>query len=374
MNMVLPYTADGLTPELMTGIVSNAYPGASVTAVKIVKAHEFGDGDVSTSSRATLGLEYGPRSPSDLPHRVVVKLSFDSRNEAYNSWNLQLYGLFNNEVNFYNRIRPRLDIEAPRSLGGHFDAETKRYVLVMEDIVQRGAHFPSVLEEVSVENVRNILDMQARLHASLWESPRFKSDLSWVETHLHGGVEDLMRGAIPEGVRLQLAQHKFKREVMSRLGVTEAGLFKGMCAVKQHQSLQPQTLLHGDCHIGNTYRMPDGSGGLHDWQLCVRGYAMHDVTYLINTSLSIEQRRKNERDLIAFYRDRLGSHGVAKPPSLETLWQEHQLASLWPLYIGWLTCPPESYGWNTVATALLRVSTAFEDHGTAKLVAALPVA
>jgi hypothetical protein len=355
----------------VSAIINNVYPGTSVTTIHVIKEHKYGDGSVSTSSRATLELEYGKGSPADLPRRVIVKMSFDSRDMAFDNWNFQLHSMFENEVNFYNRIRPLLTIEAPRSLGGYFDHETKRYVLFLEDIVQRNAHFPSFLEDVSVENVQAVLDTLARVHASLWESPRFASDLSWVETHLQGGVETLTRGLISEGVKDQLSKHKFKREILSSLGTSERDLFVGMCAVKQHQSTQPQTLLHGDTHIGNTYRMRDGSGGLLDWQLCVRGYVMHDVTYLINTSLSIDLRRKYERELIAFYRDRLQRYGIANPPDMDTLWLEHRYACVWPVHIGWLSCPPENYGWNVNATALLRVSTAFEDHDTGTLVSRL---
>lgn len=371
LKSLLPHTADGLTPELLTGIIGNTHPGANVTGVKLIEAHEYGDGQVSTSARATLELEYGAGTARNLPRRVVVKLSFDSRNQANDVWFCQLHGLFENEVNFYNRIRPELDIEAPLSLSGLFDAETRRYVLILEDLGLRDVHFPTMLEAVSIENVQGVLDTQARLHARFWQSPRFNGDLSWVGTHQQGSIETLMRGIIPAGIKNQVETHQFKRELLGRLGTTVDELFPRMCAVRQHQSTLPQTLLHGDCHICNTYRMPDGSGGLNDWQLFVRGYAMHDVTYLILTSLPIEQRRKHERELLAFYRDRLQRYGVADPPDPETLWREYRHAALWSFYIGWLGTPPENYGWATLSMALLRLSTAFEDLETLKLVSAL---
>lgn len=355
--------------ELLTRILDPVVPGAKVTDVAIVKSHEYGDGDVSTSARATATLTYSSDSPAGLPRDVILKMLFDPRKPGTDAWYCNLDGLFANEVNFYNRIRPELDIEAPRSLGGYFDPSTRRYLLIMEDVTRRGAVFPSNLEAIGVENVKRIIDSVARLHAHYWDSDRFSGDLAWVETHLKGGVEDHMQSVIPEqGIRSQLELHKFKRELLERLGTTERELFAGMCANKRHQSTLPQTLLHGDLHIGNTYRMPDGRAGLHDWQLCVKGFALHDITYIINTALSVSERRANERLLLDYYRDRLMEYGVAAPPEHDTLWLEHRRASLWTLYIGWLTCPPESYGWETMAVALLRVSTAVEDHGTLALV------
>ncbi|WP_226018718.1 ecdysteroid 22-kinase family protein [Novosphingobium sp. FKTRR1] len=367
--MQIPPSPYDLSPALLTDIVGQVVPGAAVDSVTIIKSHEYGDGDVSTSARATARLDYSAQAPADLPRDVILKLSFDPRKKGTDAWYCQLDGLFANEVNFYNRIRPSLAIEAPASLGGHFDPESKRYLLIMEDVTSRGATFPSNLDEVGVENVKHILDAIAKVHALYWKSDRFAGDLAWVETHLSGGVENHMRSVIPqEGIRSQLELHKFKRELLERLGTTERELFAGMCANKRHQAALPQTLLHGDLHIGNTYRMPDLSVGLHDWQLCVRGFALHDVTYIINTALSIAERREHERALLDYYRDKLIEFGVGSPPTSDVLWTEHRRAALWTLYIGWLTCPPESYGWETMALALLRVSTAVEDHRTLSLV------
>ena len=92
---------------------------------------------------------------------------------------------------------------------------------------------------------------------------------------------------------------------------------------------------------------------------------------MLTTSLSVELRRKHERELLAYYRDRLGHYGVASPPSEETLWLEHRRSSVWSFYYGWLTAPLPNYGWELLTIALIRTSTAFEDHETRKVIAQL---
>lgn len=370
MAITIPQSVHEFTPELFTKIARQLYPDVTVTSVKVVKVHAYGDGNVSTTERATFDLEYAPGAP-DLPRRVMLKLSLGAPDADADAWYLTLHALFRNEVNFYNGIRPELDIEAPRTLGGYFDAETKQYLLILEDLGERNAIFPTMLDAVEVDDVRHVLDTYARLHATFWDSPRFANDLSWVETHLEGGVESLMRSAIPDGIRNELALHKFKRETLEWLGTTEPHLYNGMCALKAHQATLPQTLLHGDSHLMNTYRLQNGTGGLHDWQLCVRGYALNDVSYFITTSLSIELRRKHERELLSYYREKLRSFGVATPPDEEALWNEHRRATHWSLYNGWIPCPAESYGWDMLATAVQRVAVAFSDHDTHRLVAAI---
>ena len=56
----------------------------------------------------------------------------------------------------------------------------------------------------------------------------------------------------------------------------------------------------------------------------VRGHHMHDVNYFITTSLSIENRRNHERELLAYYLDRLAQAGVATVPSFEESWLEYR--------------------------------------------------
>jgi hypothetical protein len=115
--------------------------------------------------------------------------------------------------------------------------------------------------------------------------------------------------------------------------------------------------------------LPDGTGGLLDWQLSVRGYAMHDVSYLVCTALSIGDRRAHDRALLEFYLDRLAAHGLAEVPAFEVAWTEFRRALVWAVYIGWLTTPVVNYGWEINVLNHLRLTTAYEDLGTAGLVA-----
>jgi hypothetical protein len=362
----LPTKPDELTPAALTELIGQLHPGAAVTSVDILDTRGYGEANVSTSARATLRVRYGAGTPVGLPTRLLAKMSLGA-----DSWCGQLHALYRNEVDFYTRLRPEMDIETARALGGRFDAATNQYVLVLEDLGVHGARFPSIMDDFSVDNVRSILDTLAKLHARYWQSPRFGTDLAWVETHTAGDIETLMDGLIRAGILSEIAKEKYKREFIGRMGTSEEELHAGVAALKRHQSTLPQTLLHGDTHIGNVYVLPDGRGGLYDWQISVRGYCLHDVCYHITTALAIDRRHQHERELLAFYRDRLAAHGVAQPPDLETLWLEYRRAAIWGVYIGWLTTPIVNYGWEVNIMAHLRVTTAYEDHQTRRLVAEL---
>ena len=216
--------------------------------------------------------------------------------------------------------------------------------------------------------VEGLLDTYAKLHARYWCSPRFKSDLSWVENHVEGKLEDFLDQYIRDHVIHELATENFKREFAQEVSLTEPEMFFGTKALKRHQATLPQTLLHGDAHFANTYSLPDGTGGLFDWQVSARGYFMFDIGYLLHTALSVAMRRKHERELLAYYIDRLSSYGVKDAPDMVTVWMEYRLMALYSFYLGWLTSPRENYGLEVSIMGNHRTKAAYQDLETGKLI------
>jgi Phosphotransferase enzyme family len=361
VRVELPASAQDLSPALLTSLLRTRHPAVTVDAIDLLQAKSYGEEMVSTSARAVLQLHYRESAPAGLPTRVVVKMS--------RGVDAIMAPFYRNEVAFYQNVRDELTIEAPRYFGAAFDPRSLRFALVLEDLTQRGARFPNVTQPSDLAAVEDLLDTQAALHAAFWESPRFRSDLATVETHLDGGVATLMNGLAPTYIQHEIDTVAFKRELVQRLRTTGPELLAGVQALQRHQSRLPQTLLHGDSHLGNTYLLPQQRGGLLDWQLCVRGYCLHDVSYLVATSLPIESRRRHERDLLARYLERLREYGVHQPPSFADAWQEYGRAMIWGVYIGWLTTPVVNYGWEINVVNHLRLTTAYEDLGTARLVA-----
>ncbi len=355
-----PTSPEGITPAYLNGLLAEAGHEPVVEAVGIVDAKTYGEQMVSTAGRAVVDLRYAPGASQDLPARMVVKLT-----RAVDEIMGPFYA---NEVAFYRNIRAELDLEAPRCFGGAYDPETKCFGLLLEDLTERGCTFPNVTTPTTPDDVRPLLDTLAALHARYWQSPRFTGDLAWVETHVAGDVANLMNNLAPAYIAHEVETENFKREMVQRLRTSAPELLAGVQALQLHQSKLPQTLLHGDTHIGNTYRLPDGMAGLLDWQLMVRGYHLHDVNYFITTSLSIEDRRNHERELLTYYLDRLAAAGVADIPTFEDSWREYRRTLIWGVYIGWLTTPVVNYGWEINVMNHLRLTTAFEDLETASLI------
>lgn len=367
MSAAFPVAAESLTLEVLNDLVHTLHPAVDVTAFEVRETFLFGSGQVSTAGRIALRLAYAGPGSDAMPTEVMLKVT---RPE------LGARPLYANEVAFYARLRPELgsSVETPRCAGATYDPESGAFGLALEDLRVRGAAFSNVKTPHSVGDVQSLLGSLARLHARYWESPRFAADLSWVQTHVDGELHVLFDhpDLVPALIRQQVADVQFKRELVESIGQTPDTLHAQVRRVQAHQARLPRTLVHGDMHAGNTYRLPDGTGGLVDWQLSVRGFCLHDVTYLLVTALSVEQRRRHERELLAYYLEALRAAGVRNAPDLDAVFLEYRRAAVWGVYIGWLTTPIDNYGWDITVMNHIRLLTAYRDLETAAAIADLP--
>jgi hypothetical protein len=379
-------------------MLGRLHPDARVGAVEVLDRARCGDGIASTADRIALRLEFEPGGDAGLPSRMILKtrllhpflrfglpavLSLAKVSRAAGSLPgigggarsllFVLVGIYQrffphapdpmyvNEVRFYSEIRPELDIEAPRAFGGLFDARSRHFGILMEDLTLREARFPNATTEVGLDSLRDLIANLARLHARYWESPRLGGDLAWLPDRLSDGMFPVFDGIGRELIRYQVERHASKAELLRPLGCTVDQLWRDLWASQRVLAKGPRTLLHGDTHVGNTYLLPDGSGGFLDFQLLVRGHWANDVTYLLVTALGPETRRTHERELIGFYLDELRRHGVDEPPHADEAWRCHRLAVLWGLVIGWLITPPVNYGPAITEANISRLVTACED-------------
>ena len=355
--VVFPSDLAELSPELISAALAERTPDVVVDHLDVVSAKRCGDGVASTADRAVLELTYRDGTAPGLPRRMVLKtmLATPHAPEA----------MYENEVRFYRELRDELDIEAPHAYASSFDPATGRFGLLLEDLTERGARFPSTLDDVGLDEVRSLLGHLATLHARYWNSPRFDDDLSWVPTPTSGGMFEVFDLIGLELVEDQVARNPPKADRIAPLGRTLPELWELLWRVQRRHCEAPTTLLHGDPHLGNTYVLPGGRGGLLDWQLMMRGSWAHDVTYLLVTALPPEVRRAHQHELLGEYLDVLAAGGgVDDAPEPDEAFEQCRVAALWGLVIGWLICPPENYGWPITEENIARTATAVADFDT----------
>lgn len=368
----LPVGPEGLTLELLDTVLQAQVPGAALSTFRVLDAHLWGSGEASSAGRVDIEVEYTADSPPGLPRRLVAKIARIDPDDT--PARRQSRGaLYANEVDVYTRFDPARLVEAPRVLGGTYDPESHHFLLLLEDLRARGVSFANVTVPTSLERMQSLLEQLAKLHATYWNSAALSTSLAWMEHHTRGRLHHMFNTPeiAPAAIAWLVEHVQFKREMVERLGQTADSLFQQFQRVQRHQAGLPRTVCHGDTHIGNTYILPDGRGGLIDWQLTSVGFCMHDVSYLLGSGLSVEQRRLRERELLDFYREKLREHGVAEVPATNVLWDEYRRAMVWGVYIGWLTTPVVNYGWEITVMNHLRIMTAYEDLETAGAIAEL---
>ncbi len=397
-NNAFPSKLERLSPAIVTALLCEQRPGVLVKAVEVIESASRGDGLASTADRVALELEF--EEDSGLPSRMMLKTVLLGRALRFGPSAIWLTGrvldlltalpfgarlrpwvfsaigayqrryphapdaMYLNEVRFYREIRPQLSIEAPECFGSVFDEKHRTFGVLMENLGLRGARFPNALTSVDLDEIRGLVSTLAALHARFWQSPALDSELDWLATPVSGGMYPVFQALGLDLIRNQVETNAYKAELIMPLGKTVDELWDALCKAQEILASGPQTLLHGDPHIGNSYLLPGARGGFFDWQLMVKGLWAHDFTYLMTTGLSTEDRRAHERDLLGFYLDELERRGVHSPPRPDEAWLRYRQAAIWGLVIGWLITPTENYGEAITAANISRLVAAVQDLET----------
>ncbi|ORV54568.1 hypothetical protein AWC05_18430 [Mycobacterium florentinum] len=308
--------------------------------------------DAGTTSRMRLHLSYrqgeGPstlflKAQGDLSHRMM----------------LSSLGLLTPEARLFASDEP-LGVRHPIVYATGVDRLRLNSMVVMEDVAASGATTNIATSPLSVDEVANGLEGIAHLHSRFWE--QLPPTLSWVKPWRiqHGWTLLALIGGIKGPPRLRAAGH------LDVLPVPAHRWYQCLQLSRRSAALSgggPQTLLHGDTHIGNTYTMPDGSVGFLDWQLVRRGNWSHDVGYFIISALTEADRRQHERALLRHYLEAL------RPPlNSDDVWETYRRTPAYGL-TAWLeTYASADYQSDDVSLTLLRrFGTAFDDHRTGDL-------
>jgi Ser/Thr protein kinase RdoA (MazF antagonist) len=272
----------------LDGAVLSTAMGTTVSSVSVLGS------DAGTSSRARLAL-----TGDGVPESVFVKIAAQS---AATRLMGELGRLGHTEVRFYSQLAPQLT-GVPKAYGTAFDAWTGRYLLILEDLPAASCVFPDTLHPLSIDQASLIVELLAALHATFWD--RLPNDgrgqLGWLYTP-SGDVTSLLTGSLMKTSIKRLAE---RTTIPVDNGRFIADNYRAVAAVIDSP---PHTVMHGDAHPGNVY-FRDGKAGLLDWQAVRRGHPSRELAYTLITSLTPEDRRATQRDLLDEYRRALAAGG-----------------------------------------------------------------
>ncbi|ODR04052.1 phosphotransferase [Mycobacterium sherrisii] len=291
--------------DLNTAVLSRVM-GRHVRSMRVLNR------DAGTSSRARLAL-----TGTDVPDSVFVKIAAQ---RAATRLMGELGRLGSTEVRFYRQLAPELS-GVPLAYGTAFDGWTGRYLLVLEDL-PGSCVFPDTLHPLTVDQAALVVELLATVHGSFWDRLRRNGNgsLGWLYTP-SGDVTSLLTGSLMTAAMKRLGER-------TTLPVEKGRFIAENCrAVTTLIDTPPHTVMHGDAHPGNMY-FRAGQPGLLDWQAVRRGHPSRELAYTLITSLTPQDRRAAQRELLDTYRRALAARGG---PELDRddFWLRYRQSSLY---------------------------------------------
>jgi hypothetical protein len=286
-----------LDPAWLTRALGQRFPGIDVTFV------QRGPVVSRVSTNARFRIECRDGLPSGLPADLCVKGYFaDCSDTATVSRTAGVP-----EALFYRRFARDSGVRTLDCVYADVDPVTQHGVVITADVAAQGASFLDALSPYTPDHVAASLEQYAILHGRTWGgdlpgepwllAPRLETTMrARGLLEIRGNFEGPIGALVPEDVRdaerLMDAVHRLAQRL---------------------SDAEPRCLLHGDAHVGNLYLDADGRPCLVDWQLVQGGPWYLDVGYHIGCTLSPEERRRSESDLLRHYLERLRAEGVDAP-------------------------------------------------------------
>jgi thiamine kinase-like enzyme len=342
-NEPLPLTVDELITSWFNKILEKP-----VKNVKVV------DTIHGTASKILIELTF-ENPVVDSPIRICVKGGFNPDIRESLPF---LYAIYRLEAEFYYYLAPKLDIPLPLALYAGTDTVNGQGIVVMADLKAQGYTFGNPIETWPVERTRKSVEQLAALHASTWgdvgdDIPSLSETVS-----IRDAILDLLA---PEEWAKRFALDarppvpKFMED-RERMTATFKALWASDSSMK--------CIVHGDAHIGNTFISPAGEPGFLDWQVIHAASALHDVAYFIAGSLSIQDRRNHERDLLQTYLSAL-NHAGGPDRQIEDVWEEYRRQTFHGF--AWALAGPLMQSREIVDAMVERHCAAIVDHKSIEL-------
>ncbi|WP_313805974.1 phosphotransferase [Sphingobium sp.] len=351
----IPWRYEAITPEWMTHILCRDHPEARVVRIRLDTA------DSGTSNRRRIFLDYNEAGRTlGLPSSVFCKATADLLNRILLSTSALM-----SETSFYNQIRPQLAIEAPEAYLATYDPESFASIVMLKDLGD-SATFCNHRMRMTKEQVQDQLLLLATLHGHFYRSPQLDGELGHLFRY------DQRFAALDRDHDFQgMCEAGFRAAanvLPPGLARREAEIWPATLRASARHGELPLTIIHGDVHLKNWYITREGRMGLGDWQVTSKGHWSRDVVYTIATSLTVEQRRAWEKDLLAHYLRAFAAAGGEAVP-FDEAWLNYRQQLLTTL--AWWTMTltpagdvPDMQPRDITLEFIQRIATAMDDLDT----------
>lgn len=266
-------------------------------------------------------------------------------------------GYYECEHRFYDEIAAG-PMRVPRCWYSGADAATGRYALLLDDL---GAYERiDQLDGAGPDHAAAVIDALAALQAEWWASPRL-ADHAWLPDGLGDEVRvygDLCRGSWPS----------FAESTGDIIGDDDRALaerFLERYDLMIDRSLDaPHTLVHRDFRVDNMH-FDAGEPVVFDWGGVGHGGGLYDYAYFVAGSMTVEDRRAHDDELLARYRTGLAAGGIEVDDATFREW--HDVGALFCLVVpilagGSVLDTRDDKGDRLIAEGLVRLFSYLHEH------------
>ena len=324
----LPERADEITAEWMRQALTTGGTAdfLQIDALEIEKLSDVTNA-LGNLFRCRLSARDGTAA---YPASVIVK--FPTSNALalrFAKW----LSLHRREYVFYRDIAPHGHVRVPSLFYGDFDARSHRSVLVLEDL--GGMEAIPQIDGVGVKRARRAIRAIASLQGRFYEAvnvPALAACGLFLSTGESRIMQTLYLLTLPAaferfGDLFAPATRRLAEAFGSRIVAQFAAVTEG-----------PKTIVHGDYRGDNVLFGNEGEDdfAVIDWQGCGIGCGMYDVAFFLGTSVSVDDRRRVERDAVGEYHDivcRMGARDLTGDDCWRS-YRQNMLSTLMPMVIG----------------------------------------
>jgi hypothetical protein len=350
----LPRRLEELSPEWLTGLLANRYPGIVVQDYEVVQVTN----SHTTKLRLALDLNEVGRA-AGIPSQVCLKAN----------WSIGVHtgDICEQEARFYHLMRDDIDAPIPHSYYADWDGDGGgRGIVVMEDLAVAPGAFGLSTDHLGVDGIAKGLETLATVHGALWGSHRLEEQ-QWLPQSMGTSVDTEQVIQLWNYLEFNLKDPDYQAVLPTWVVETPEKLNHLLDELSAYEREQtgPKCLVHGDAHQGNSFLRANGERVWVDWQLVRKGTPWRDVSYFVIGGLTVEERQASAWDLVRHYRELLIATGAEGVPDQDAAWEHFRR---WPAYgmQSWLS-NINHWGQTSGLEMARRNHAAAEDFDTVKL-------
>ena len=299
---MIPKNTKSITSEWLNSVLhkNNFLKGKNITSISF---EPCGEGLIGDIVRIVVNYD---ENTDNLPNTMIAK--WHPFRELYYNWGIQT-GFLENEIKFYSEIVPISPIRVPDLIYSDIDWESKRFALILEDCSKYSSI--DLIKGMSYKQTKIAVSSLAKFHSRWWNANDLYS-FKWLPEQHKSVLYNIFE-------QFESLWNFVKQNKEFKSDLPDHGLEIGE---KYHKKIIPLTfenlpthftIIHGDFWSPNffiDYNDTKNPLIVLDWGTINIGFGTYDLASLLITSVSIDLRRKYEKQLVKLYMELLIENGV----------------------------------------------------------------